>query len=132
MTLEELAQLGPVATGIAATVALVVGIATIIQRARADGRSEWWRRTQWALDLTLHDDPARQEVGLRALQHLAESNLAGREEARMLEAAWKVPLMAEDDQPLAGGTEPEDTEAVPGDSVDEELGVDDGEERTRG
>jgi len=90
--LDQLAQLGPVATGAAALVALIVGIGTLIQRGRADRREAWWKRAQWALDLAMDPDPARQAVGLRALQYLAVSKLAGADEVRMIEVAWAEPL----------------------------------------
>lgn len=93
--LDELAKLGPIATGSAAVVALIVGLATLWQRNRTDKRDQWWKRAQWALDLTLDEDPIRQAVGLRALQYLANSKLAGRDEAAMLEAAWAEPLADE-------------------------------------
>lgn len=86
MSLEQVALLGPVATGVVALVALVVGVVTIVQRAQADRRDQWWKRAQWALDLSLEDDAPRAAVGLAVLVYLADSGLAGREEARLLRA----------------------------------------------
>lgn len=86
-TLEALAQLGPLATGVAALVALVVGIVTIAQKNRADRRDQWWKRTQWALDAALDDDENRAAVGLAALTYLGESRLAKKDESALLE--WR-------------------------------------------
>lgn len=102
MTLEQLSLLGPPATGLAATVALIVGVATVRQRTKADRRDQWWKRAQWALDLALCGNNSA-VIGLSVLEHLAESDLAGPDEAEMLEAAWRLLLdsLAEtgDDQP---------------------------------
>lgn len=58
MTLQEFAQLGPVATTVVAFVAFVIGLATLIQRSGADRRDQWWKRAQWALDVGLDDSDA--------------------------------------------------------------------------
>lgn len=91
-TLETLSKLGPIATAVAAVVALIVGIFTVTQRGKADRRDQWWKRAQWAFELTLDEDPQRQAVGLRAMQYLAGSKLTGKDEAQLLEAAWVEPL----------------------------------------
>jgi hypothetical protein len=76
--LGALSLLGPVATGVAAVVALVVGIATVRQRDRADRREQWWRRAEWALALTLSDDREQMSQGYAVLAFLARSDLATR------------------------------------------------------
>ncbi|MDQ0734657.1 hypothetical protein [Arthrobacter agilis] len=58
------------------------------QRQTADDRSEWWRRTQWALDAAFSSDPARRKAGIGALRILAESSLATDEELAVLDAVW--------------------------------------------
>lgn len=88
VTLAEVAQLGPAATALAATVAFAVGLGTLIQRSRADRRDQWWKRAQWALDLALQNDPSSKRIGLAVLEHLAQSRLAGPEETEMIAAAW--------------------------------------------
>ncbi|WP_049830951.1 hypothetical protein [Arthrobacter sp. RIT-PI-e] len=60
----------------------------LAQRHAADDRSEWWRRTQWALDAAFSDDVARRKAGIGALRILAESNLATAEELAVLDAVW--------------------------------------------
>lgn len=76
--LDVLARLGPVATAAAAVVALAVGLGTVRQRDRADARDQWWRRAQWALDLTLADDVQVVRRGYAVLSHLTGSDLATR------------------------------------------------------
>ncbi len=90
--LHTLSQLGPVATGVAALVALAVGLVTVRQRREADRRDQWWKRAQWALDLVLSpsESEPRAAVGFAVLERLAMSDLARREELLVLEAAWQV------------------------------------------
>lgn len=107
--LDQAAKLGPVATGIAAVVALVVGIATVVQRSRADRRDQWWKRTQWALEQSTSHDDARAAVGFAVLARLGRSKLAGKEEAQMLEAAW-VSVLDEISPPTEDGTPDQATE----------------------
>lgn len=84
--LQVVAQLGPIATGSAALVALAVGLATVVQRARVDRREQWWARTQWALDARTDADPRRAAAGEAALSYLSTSDLAGLDEVRLLAA----------------------------------------------
>lgn len=79
-------QLGPVATGLVALVALVVGTLTVLQRSRADRRDQWWKRAQWAIDLTFAGQAERQKLAFRVLGVLGESKLAGAEELRILDS----------------------------------------------
>lgn len=47
----------------------------VLQRTYADRRAEWWRRTTWAVDHTLSDDPGAQLVGYDVLARLQASRL---------------------------------------------------------
>ena len=99
--LHTLSQLGPVATGLAALVALAVGLVTVLQRREADRRDQWWKRAQWALDLVLSpsESEPRAAVGFAVLERVAASGLARHEELLVLEAAWQVWLFpVPDDQ----------------------------------
>lgn len=91
---QILAALGPLAVLIGAGIAAYVGWRTLKQKAAADDRAEWWRRTQWALDAVYSGDARRGTVGLKVLKVLAESDLAGPGELAVLEAAWENPLDA--------------------------------------
>lgn len=84
-----------------AVLAAVVGWRTLRQRTVADalaleqkrvadGRAEWWRRTQWALDHALDKDPSTRALGLVALGTLAASELAPVEELEMLESMTRI------------------------------------------
>lgn len=84
--LDVVARLGPAATGAAALVALVVGLATVRQRGRADARDQWWKRAHWALDLTLSADYRHEAHGWAVLMHLSRSALAAEDERRFLAA----------------------------------------------
>ncbi len=89
---QILAALGPLAVLLAAGIAGYVGWRTLKQKAAADNRSEWWRRTQWALDAVYSGNKKRGTVGLKVLKVLGESDLAGPGELAVLEAAWEKPL----------------------------------------
>ncbi|MCC9204819.1 hypothetical protein [Arthrobacter sp. zg-Y769] len=91
---EILAALGPLAVLLAGALTFFVGWKTLEQRRKADQRSEWWTRAQWAIEASLSDDPRRQETGLGVLDLLAQSDLAGTEEAAILSIAWARPLTA--------------------------------------
>lgn len=86
------AALGPVAVLLGALVAGIIGWRTLRQNAVADNRAEWWKRTQWALDAVYSGDKKLGTVGLKVLGVLAESELAGKGELAVLEAAWEKPL----------------------------------------
>lgn len=62
---------------------------TLRQKAVADDRAEWWKRTQWALDRALDEDQDIKALGLAALGVLARSELARNEELELLDIAWK-------------------------------------------
>lgn len=97
---DILAALGPLAVLLGAIIAAVIGWETLKQRRaadakalaqkrRADDRSEWWRRTQWALDRAVDATPATKALGLAALEVLARSELAHQEELELFDIAWK-------------------------------------------
>ena len=88
----ELGDLGPVATLVVASVALYVGLRTVRQRDRADRRDQWWKRMQWATDLTLSDDAHRRELGYTATDLLGRSSLAGPEELTLLDIVLTAEL----------------------------------------
>ena len=85
-------ELAPIATLVVASVALFVGLRTIRQRDLADRRDQWWKRYQWATDQTLSTEDHRRDLGLRALELLAVSGLAGEEEIDLLDAAVSAEL----------------------------------------
>lgn len=62
---------------------------TLRQKATADDRAEWWKRTQWALDRALDEEQDIKALGLATLGVLARSELARNEELELLDIAWK-------------------------------------------
>lgn len=91
----------PVFVLLGAVLAAIVGWRTLKQRTladalaleqqrTADGRAEWWRRTQWALDHALAKAPSTRALGLVALATLAESELAPVEELKMLDNMLRI------------------------------------------
>lgn len=119
--LATLSLLGPVATGAAALVALVVGVATVRQRDRADQREQWWQRARWALELTFSDDEDLVRRGYAAVHHLTRSALAGDDERKLIQAMNDVGLATARptlEDGLGGPTGgDEDEEEVPGGQV---------------
>ncbi|MCB5274715.1 hypothetical protein BJG92_02252 [Arthrobacter sp. SO5] len=89
---QILAALGPLAVLLGALVAGVIGWRTLKQKAEADNRAEWWKRTHWALDAVYSGDTKRGTIGLKVLKVLGESELAGEGELAVLEAASERPL----------------------------------------
>ncbi|HET6240548.1 MAG TPA: hypothetical protein VFD99_00985 [Arthrobacter sp.] len=89
---QIVAALGPLAVLLAAAVGAFMAWRTLRQKAIADDRAEWWKRTQWALDAVLSGDKKRGTVGLKVLSVLGESELAGPGELAVLEASWQKPL----------------------------------------
>ena len=88
---QIVAALGPLAVLLGALIAGVIGWRTLKQKAEADNRAEWWKRTQWALDAVYSGDKKRGTIGLKVLKVLGESELAGDGELAVLEAASERP-----------------------------------------
>lgn len=70
---------------LAAVIAAWIAWRTLAQRRQADRRDQWWKRTQWAIDLAMDRDFSRAIVGLVALKHLAASDLCTDEDYEMLD-----------------------------------------------
>lgn len=63
---------------------------------QAARRTEWWKRTQWAIDLALDPEERKQEVGVLALNQLLDSELA-RQDDRDVANAVMAALVLEAD-----------------------------------
>lgn len=50
--------------------ALFVGLLSWNQKKKADRKAEWWRRTQYAIDLALSNDKNKTLAGFSILEHL--------------------------------------------------------------
>lgn len=86
---QIVAAFGPIAVILGAVAAAFIGWRTLKQKAIADDRAEWWKRTQWALDRALDEDQNTKALGLATLEVLAHSELARNEELELLDIAWK-------------------------------------------
>ena len=84
---DVLASLGPLAILLAALIAGFIGWRSMQMQAEANRRAQWWERAEWALDASMASDLDRRVIGLGVLALLAESTLAGEEEARILQVA---------------------------------------------
>lgn len=86
---DEIPSFAPVAILIAAGLAFWLGWRTLNQKKEADSRSEWWRRTQWALDATISADTRMYGYGAGILDLLATSTLADKHDKELLDAVWE-------------------------------------------
>lgn len=80
---------GSYAALVVAAAAIVMGLVTQKQKRKADAKSEWWRRAQWALEATTSDDGTMYAYGTGMLDILATSDLADKEDKGLLDAVWQ-------------------------------------------
>jgi hypothetical protein len=73
---------------------------TVKQQERITRQSQWWRQFEHASQLALDEHVHKRTVGLRMLKGLAESDIAGIDELRMLDAFHRR-LVVEDEEPSA-------------------------------
>ena len=76
--------LQPLVTGFSAALVLAAAAATVRQRDRADRKEQWWKRTQWALELVLRPDQDAQVLGLEVLAQQIRAKVADREDAAVV------------------------------------------------
>ncbi|MCW4466769.1 hypothetical protein OK351_14845 [Glutamicibacter sp. MNS18] len=76
---EALASAAPIATPLIAGLAAWAALRTFKLRSRIDYAEEWWKRVQYALDLSLGDSQDGQLVGTTMLE-----NLVGEEDGKKL------------------------------------------------
>lgn len=75
--------------------------AALGQQAEADDRAEWWRRTEWALNLALDQNKEARIIGLKTLDALARSELAREEDLELLDAARRAAIAPPDRGPAS-------------------------------
>lgn len=68
------------------------------QRQEADDRSEWWRRTQWAIESAASEDETLNAVGMRMIPKMHKSGLASDEDRDLLDTIWQVAPAAADEE----------------------------------
>ncbi|TKV56847.1 hypothetical protein FDO65_18565 [Nakamurella flava] len=91
------AEWTPLATGLVAAVALLVGVLTVRQKSVSDRRAQWWERVQWAVEQTLHESEERRLIGVVVLTELIDTDQPTRDEVRIIDALADV-LLAESAQ----------------------------------
>lgn len=57
---------------------------TVFQRYRADRKEQWWKRTQWALELILRPEEDANVLGLDVLTQQVTAKVADREDAAVV------------------------------------------------
>lgn len=70
--LDVLVTLAPFSTAIVGAIAAIIALFTLSHRRRADSRAEWWRRVEYAMDLTREDDRVGRNTGMQLLIHLLD------------------------------------------------------------
>lgn len=69
-----------------AVVAVTIAAVTIFQKVRADGRTEWWKRYTWAVELTAADTSDEDyDLGIYHLGILSTSKLATATESQIVQ-----------------------------------------------
>lgn len=76
--------LQPAVTGVAALLVLTGAGITVRPRYVADRRDQWWKRTQWALELVLSGEEDAAVPGLQVLPQQAAAKTAHVEDARFI------------------------------------------------
>lgn len=72
---------------------LVVFVAYLAyrQKAKADKRSEWWKRAQWGIESSASENPNLQQMGANVMNHLSRSGLQTKEDASLIFETALVP-----------------------------------------
>ena len=77
--------------GAAAVVAAVIAFMAAWRQSKvqrqAQRKEQWWKRAEWALNLTLSDDTETRTVGFQTLKALSESEWAAEHEGDVVAAA---------------------------------------------
>jgi hypothetical protein len=63
---------------------------------QAARRTEWWKRTQWAIDLALDPEERKQEVGVLAMNQLLYSELAEQDDRDVANAVMAALVLEAD------------------------------------
>ncbi len=67
-----------------AVLVLIAATVTLRQRAAADRKDQWWKRTQWAFDLLLSGDEDSVVLGLDVLVQQVGAKVADAEDAALV------------------------------------------------
>ncbi|MGV0870516.1 hypothetical protein [Corynebacterium kalidii] len=94
---------------IVAIVAVIVAVATIRQKRRADNRAAWWARLQWTLDKITSDDPVDQAAGFRLLPIVTKASLDSADDEQLAAAIEELREdLTTDDDAVDSGPDPKE------------------------
>lgn len=106
-----------IVAAITAVAALGGNLIVTWRQNRRAGREEWFRRVQWAQQLTVATDEDSKRAGYRVLDQLSRSRLAAEDDLELLEQLARNPVidaaLADDAEPLDETPELQDTESTP-------------------
>ena len=88
--LDVLVALAPFSTAIVGAIAAAIALFTVSHRRRADSRAEWWRRVEYAVDLTREDDKVGRNTGMQLLVHLLDDRRWDPTDVTMLDEANEI------------------------------------------
>lgn len=63
---------------------------TFEQRTLTDDRETWWKRFEWAYELSQAEDPDIRETGFEVLLILEKSDLAGKDESKLISTVARI------------------------------------------
>lgn len=80
----------PYATAAAAFVAAMIALNSLSHRRQADSRAEWWRRVEYAMDLTREEGKVGRNTGMQLLTHLLDDKRWDEVDVKMLSEANEI------------------------------------------
>ncbi|MDN6303091.1 MAG: hypothetical protein ACTHV2_07410 [Brachybacterium sp.] len=105
--LALLAPFAPYATAFAAFVAAMIALSSLSHRRRADSRAEWWRRVEYAMDLTREEGKVGRNTGMQLLTHLLDDRRWDEVDVKMLSEANEILISEVVDKLSLGPRAPE-------------------------
>jgi hypothetical protein len=82
--LRLLKPFAPYSTALVAAIAGVIAWRSHRHRRLSDNRAEWWRRTQYTLDLLMSSDTLKRNTGMSLLAHIIADPTATQADAKLL------------------------------------------------
>lgn len=102
----------PYSTAVVAFSAAVIALFTLHHRRLADSRAEWWRRVEYAMDLTREEDKVGRNTGMQLLTHLLDDQRWDEVDVKMLSEANEILISEVVDKLSLVPREPTDTRGL--------------------